>query len=193
MFFHSWADIGRVGVVAAIVFLMIVAMLRLVGQQALAKMSGYDIIFTVTIGSIIATVILSRDVTVSDAAAAVITLVGLQELVRWLQSRWLTVHHAVRQQPHVVLWDGNLLEDRLRATSTSADEVRAAVRRMGIRSLSDVRVVVLENDGEWSVVPKSAALSDESAFIGLPIPDLGASHTNDKRRHAVPVPPDRLP
>ena len=193
MFFHSWADIGRIASVAAIVFLLIVVMLRLVGQQALAKMAGYDIIFTVTIGSIIATVILSRDITVSNAAAALVTLVGLQELIRWLQSEWLTVHHAVRQQPHVVLWDGNLLEDRLRATSTSADEVRAAVRRMGIRSLSNVRAVVLENDGEWSVVPKSDAPSDESAFTGLPIPVLATGRPGDGANRAIPAPPDRLP
>jgi ribose 1,5-bisphosphokinase PhnN len=31
------------------------------------------------------------------------------------------------------------------------DEIRAAVRTAGLRSLADAQVLVLENDGEWSV------------------------------------------
>ena len=170
MFFHSWAAIGRAAVTAAIFFVFVVAVLRFVGQQALAQMSGYDVVVTVTFGAILSAVAMTPGVTLSEAAAALIVLVILQEATRWLQARWLLVHHAVREAPRVVLWDGQLLPDRLRQTNVSADEVRAAVRRKGLNSLSQVRLVVLENDGEWSVVPKDAQRSDESAFYGLSIP-----------------------
>jgi hypothetical protein len=40
MFFHSWAGIGHVMLSSVIVFALIVALLRVVGQQALAKMSA---------------------------------------------------------------------------------------------------------------------------------------------------------
>jgi uncharacterized membrane protein YcaP (DUF421 family) len=193
MFFHSWARIGHVMLASAIVFLIIVALLRVVGQQALAKMSGFDVVFTVTLGSIIATVVITRDIAIAEGITALVTLLGLQEFVRFFQSRSLRVHHAVRQPPRVLLWDGNLLEDRLRASSVSADEIRAAVRKAGLRSLSDAQVVVLENDGEWSVVAKSEADSDESAFFGLPIPgrpDNSPGHGSDV---AQPVDAQRLP
>ena len=193
MFFHSWADIGRVVAVTAIVFLLIVALLRLVGQQALAKMSGFDVVFTVTLGSVIATVAVTRDIAVSEGVAALVTLLALQESVRWLQSRNMVVHHAVRQPPRVVLWDGQLLEDRLLDTSISADEVRAAVRQAGLRSLSEARVVVLENDGEWSVVAKHDGPSDESAFFGLPIPGRPGNSPDSGGAEATPAPKTRLP
>jgi len=170
MFFHSWAAVGRAAVTAAILFVFVVAVLRLVGQQALARMSGYDVVVTVTFGAILSAVAMTPGVTLSEAAAALIVLVILQEATRWLQARWLLFHHAVREAPRVVLWDGKLLDERLGQSSVSADEVRAAVRRKGLRSLSEVRIVVLENDGEWSVVPKQAKPSDESAFYGLKIP-----------------------
>src|SRR5690349_14645168 len=154
MFFHSWSSVGEVVLASVTVFLVVVAMLRVVGQRALARMSGFDVVFTVTLGSVVATAAISRDVAVVDAIAALLTLLALQEIIRFLQSRSLRVHHTVREQPDVLLWDGELLEDRLRSTNISADEVRAAVRKAGLRSLSDARVVVLENDGDWSVVPK---------------------------------------
>jgi uncharacterized membrane protein YcaP (DUF421 family) len=193
MFFHSWAAVGRAVIVSASVFVIIVVMLRVVGQQALAKMSGFDVVFTVTLGSVVATVAVTRDITVSEAVAALATLLLLQEIIRWLQSRYLVVHHIVREPPRVLLWDGQLLEDRLRQTSVSADEIRAAVRKAGFCSLADVRIVVLENDGEWSVLAKASAPGDESAFLGLPIPGRPGSSPVKDAAHAVPAPSNRLP
>jgi uncharacterized membrane protein YcaP (DUF421 family) len=193
MFFHSWAAVGRAVIVSASVFVLIVAMLRLVGQQALAKMSGFDVVFTVTIGSVVATVAVTRDITVSEAVAVLATLLLLQEVTRKLQSRYLVIHHLVREAPRVLVWDGQLLEDRLRETSVSADEIRAAVRKAGLRSLADARVVVLENDGEWSVVPKGSTTSDESAFLGLPIPGRPGNSPAKNATQATPAPSTRLP
>jgi uncharacterized membrane protein YcaP (DUF421 family) len=193
MFFHSWSDVGRVMLVSAAAFLLIVAMLRVVGQQALAKMSGFDVVFAVTLGSILATVAVTRDISLSEGIAALLTLLGLQELMRYFQSRYLAAHHLVRQPPRVMLWDGVLLEDRLRESSVSADEIRVAVRRAGLSSLGEARVVVLENDGSWSVIAKKDATGDESALFGLSIPGRPGNAPGDDSIQAVPAPPHRLP
>jgi hypothetical protein len=66
MFFHSWSEVLRIVVV--------VAVLRFAGQQALAQMSGYDVIVTITLGSVVASVILTPTLTLTDALAAVVTL-----------------------------------------------------------------------------------------------------------------------
>jgi uncharacterized membrane protein YcaP (DUF421 family) len=193
MFFHSWADVLRVLVVTTAMFVLVVALLRMVGQQALAKMSGFDAVATVTIGAIVATAAIDRNVTVSEAFIAVVAILALQELTRFLQSRYLTAHHAVREPPRVLVWDGQLLEDRLRDVDISADEVRAAVRKAGLRSIGEARAVVLENDGEWSVVRKSDRPSDESAFFGLPIPGRPNNSPAEEGASAQPAPKDRLP
>jgi uncharacterized membrane protein YcaP (DUF421 family) len=193
MFFHSWSDIGRVVVVSSGAFLVIVALLRVVGQQALARMSGFDVVFTVTLGSVLATVAVTRDIALSEGVAALVTLLVLQEVIRRFQSRYLPVHHLVREPPRVMLWDGTLLEDRLRESNVSADEIRAAVRKAGLRSLGDARVVVLENDGQWSVIAKQDGRSDESALFGLPIPGRPGAGPDDKGVRAIPAATDRLP
>ena len=193
MFFHSWASLGRVVLASATVFVLVVAMLRLVGQRALARMSGFDVVFTVTLGSVVAMGAISRDVALVDAIAALLTFLVLQEVIRFFQARSLGVHHVVRERPDVMLWDGQLLEDRLRESNISADEVRAAVRRAGLRSLSDARIVVLENDGEWSVIAKRDGPSDESALFGLPIPGRPPNNPDEDSAKAVPARTHRLP
>lgn len=193
MFFHSWADIGRAVVSTAIVFLLIVAILRVVGAQAIARMSGYDMVATVTLGSVVATVAVTRGVTIGEGIASLLTLVALQWVLRSLQARWLVAHHAVRQPPLVLVWEGTLLEDRLRSSRISADEVRAAVRKTGLASVADARAVVLENDGEWSVIPRSAAGGDDSALFGLPIPGRPGNSPNRGGDQAETAPLDRVP
>ncbi|HEV7591343.1 MAG TPA: YetF domain-containing protein [Longimicrobium sp.] len=193
MFFHSWADVGRAVLTTAIVFALIVAILRVVGAQAIARMSGYDMVATVTFGSVVATVGVTRGVAISEGIAALLTLVALQETIRFFQSRWLPAHHAVRQPPLVLVWEGALLEGRLRRSRISADEVRAAVRKMGLASLADARLVVLENDGEWSVVPCSAHRGDDSALHGLPIPGRPGNTPAEEGAEAEAGDPFRVP
>jgi Predicted membrane protein len=179
MFFHTWANIERVLLVSASMFVLIVLMLRVVGQQALAKMSGFDLVFTVTLGSVVANVAVTRTIPLLDAVVAIFAVLLLQETTRWLQARNLRVHHLVRQPPALLLWDGKLLEQKLRDSSVSADEVRAAIRSKGLSSLSEVRAVLLENNGEFSVIPKSDAPTDDSAFFGIARP---GDSTNGRER-----------
>jgi uncharacterized membrane protein YcaP (DUF421 family) len=109
-------------------------------------------------------------VSLTDAIAAALTFLTLQQITRYLQARYRRVHTLVRERPRLLLWNGRLLEDRMLESDISADEVRAAVRRSGILSLKQVRAAVLENDGEWSIIPQSSA-PDLSAMEGLLIPN----------------------
>jgi len=169
-FFDGWDQLLRSAISAAAIYLAIVAAIRVAGQKALAKMSGYDLIVTVALGSIVAALPLTTSVSIADAIAAAVTFLGLQQLTRYFQARNRRIHKLVRERPHLLLWNGRMLEDRMLQSDISADEVRAAVRRSGFSSLKQVRAAILENDGEWSVIPQSET-PDLSAMEGLLIPD----------------------
>lgn len=172
MFFRSWEALGRLVLTATAVYLVVVAALRVIGSRALAKMSGYDLIVTVALGSLVASIPLTTSISLADGAAVLITYLLLQELTRFLQTRFRGVHHAVRERPHLVVWDGRLLDDRLKKIDTTPDEVRAALRQAGLLSVADAQAVVLENDGGWSVMRRGDA-TDLSALDGLDVPDHG--------------------
>ena len=176
MLFRSWGSIAHVAVVAALVYVALIVVLRIVGEQALAKMSAYDLIFTVALGSLVASIPLSAGVTLADGLTAVLTLLALQELTRLILLRSTRARDVIKDRPRVVLWDGRLLHDRLRAARLTEDEVRAAVRRAGKASCSEVLAVVLENDGDWSVVSRSDA-TDLTAFDGLDIPAVATQYS----------------
>jgi uncharacterized membrane protein YcaP (DUF421 family) len=193
MFFHSWGAVGHVIVATLLVYLFMIAALRVVGEQALAKMSGYDMVVTITIGSIIATVAVSRDISITEGVAALVTLLVLQEILRRVQSRFLSIHHIVREPPRLFVWDGQLLEDRLLASQLSGDEVRAAIRREGFSAIEQVQAVILENDGDWSVIRRDGDVTDFTALHGIDIPDRQASARGDGPTPSRIADPRRVP
>lgn len=173
MFFAGWESIGRIVLLAACTYVGVVAALRLLGEQALAKMSAYDLIITIALGSVVASIPLSKDVTLADGAAVLATYLGLQAVTRWGTQRWREVERTVKTQPRVVLWDGELVPPQVKAAQVTEAEIRAAARMAGHASLDHLLAIVLENDGSWSVVPTSDGGS-LSAFEGLELPN-GAS------------------
>lgn len=171
MLFENWHVTLDDAIRAAVGYLVIVAALRAVGEQALAKMRAYDLIVTITLGSVIANIAFSRDTALIDGIAIMITFVLLQEGIRWAQSRSKVVRRIVIEPPRLVVWDGRVLPDRLRRWHLTIEEIRAAVRRAGIAGISEVQAVVLENDGDWSVVRRRDCGADRSALEGLDVPD----------------------
>jgi uncharacterized membrane protein YcaP (DUF421 family) len=169
LFFDGWHSVARIAVLAALTYFILVAALRVVGEQALAKMSAYDMIVTVALGSVLVTIPLSEGVTLVDGVAAIATVLLLQEVTRRLVKRSRRASRLVTQRPQLVLWEGRLLPDRLLAINVREEEVRAAVRSAGLGSVQEAHAAVLEADGEWSVVSRSNA-GDLSAFKGLDIP-----------------------
>src|SRR5690242_10240324 len=108
-FFDGWEQLLRSAISAAAIYLAIVAAIRVAGQKALAKMSGYDLIVTVALGSIVAALPLTTSVSIADAVAAAVTFLGLQQLTRYFQARNRRIHKLVRERPHLLLWNGRML------------------------------------------------------------------------------------
>jgi uncharacterized membrane protein YcaP (DUF421 family) len=151
------------------VYVALVAALRLVGERALARMSGYDLLVTVALGSILATVPLQPSITIADGLSAIATLLALQWLIGWLIKRTTWAARAAKGRPTPVLYDGRMLRDDMRALNVTEEEVRAAARSHGMGSLDECLAIVLENDGSWSVVPRGSR-PDLSALEGLDLP-----------------------
>lgn len=169
MFFDSWGALEHTVIRSAVAYLVIVGALRIIGEQALAKMTAYDLIVTIALGSIVASIPLS-ETSLADGLAAMLVFIGLQEGIRFAQARSRKARWLIAERPRLVVWRGELLRDRLTHWNISEDEVRAAIRRGGIAGISEVEAVVLENDGEWSVVKRSECGSDTTAFEGLERP-----------------------
>lgn len=165
MWFDSWSDIARTLLVGGAAYLALMLVLRVSGKRTLSQLNAFDFVVTVALGSTLATVLLSSDVSWAEGVVALALLAGLQFVIAWVTTRWQPLRKIVTSSPQVLLRDGVVDPGALRKARLSEAEVRQAVRSSGTGDLSDVAMVVLETNGKISVIPASkrgngSALSD---------------------------------
>jgi uncharacterized membrane protein YcaP (DUF421 family) len=163
MWFDSWSDIGRVLAVGTAAYVTVVLVLRVSGKRTLAKLNAFDLVVSVALGSTLATILLSTDVSWADGATALALLAGLQFLVAWTTTHLPGGRSIVTARPTLLLEDGRVLPDALREQRTTVGEIHQAVRSTGAGDLSEIAAVVLESDGSLSVISASKA-GDRSAL-----------------------------
>lgn len=167
MFFDGWWSPLRIVVVGMLAYAALLAMLRLFGKRSLSKWNAYDLVLTVALGSTMANVVLSKETTLVDGVTGFLLLLVLQFLVSWTAVRVRGFQTLLASQPSLIVAHGRLLPDTLRKQRVTREEVLAAVRSKGLGSLDDVAAVVLETDGNFSVVPNDG-LGDGSSLADVP-------------------------
>lgn len=151
-FFSGWSGPLRSLVVGICAYALLLVWLRVSGKRTMSKWNAFDLIVTVALGSTLATILLSKTTPLADGAVALGTLVALQFVLTWLSVRWAAVRRVIKSEPTALLAGGEVRHDVLREQRVTLSELRAAVRGQGIASLEDVAYVVLETDGQISVI-----------------------------------------
>jgi uncharacterized membrane protein YcaP (DUF421 family) len=99
--------------------------------------------------------VLSDEVALVDGLAAFVTLAMLQFVVTWASTRVRPAQRLVKNEPALLVHRGELLPDALRRERISEDEILQALRTAGAASIGELEAVVLETNGEVSVVGRA--------------------------------------
>ena len=166
MWFDNWFDIWRVVLVGMASYVSLVILIRVSGKRALAQMNAFDFVVTVALGSTLATILLSKDVSFLEGLTAIALLLALQVIVALLVQRSVRVRRVITSGPSRLLRDGEMDDNALRRHRVARADVLQAVRESGTGDLSTVAAVVLESDGKLSVIPR-AKMGDGSSLRGV--------------------------
>lgn len=66
MLFENWAGLVRLLVIAPLAYAALLLLLSWSGKRTLSKMSAFDLVITVSLGSMPATVILSKEIALAE-------------------------------------------------------------------------------------------------------------------------------
>ena len=167
MWFDSWSAVLRIALVGAATYVTLVLLLRLGGKRVLAKLNAFDLVVTVALGSVLATAVLSKDVTFVDALTGMVLLVAAQWLVTRVTTSLPGGRRFLNAEPTLVLADGEIVESAMSGVRLTEGEVMQAVRSSGQGGFDAIAAVVLEPDGSLSVIPRSA-VGDARALAEVP-------------------------
>jgi uncharacterized membrane protein YcaP (DUF421 family) len=140
---------------AAVAFLFILLLTRIVGRRELNTLEPFDLILLVTIGDLVQQGVTQNDFSVTGLALAVGTIAVLTVLFSYLPWRFRVLRPVLEGEPVILIEDGNVIEKNLRKHRLTHEEVAAEARFQQIDSLDGVRWAVLETSGKISFIKKN--------------------------------------
>jgi len=158
LFFKDWESLYHIAICAVVSYMALFLFIRISGKRTLAKLNAFDFVVSVTLGSTLSSMILMK-VTVSEGCAALVVIILLQYLLAFLAKTSKTMEKAINSAPSLLFYNGQFIEEAMKRELITEEEIYAEIRQYRIEKIEDVRAVVMELNGELTVVKKSDGLN----------------------------------
>jgi uncharacterized membrane protein YcaP (DUF421 family) len=140
-------------VLAAAGLAWVTLLIRLNGLRSLSKMSNFDFVMTIALGSLLSGAARSSEWTgFVQALAAMVSLFAVQWGLNQARVSWPPFQNFVQNRPVVLLRDGEFQHDAMRKTRVARSDLLEKLREANVSDISQVRAVILETTGDVSVV-----------------------------------------
>ena len=140
-------------VLAALALTWVTILIRVNGLRTLSKMTNFDFVMTVAMGSVVAGAVQASEwSTFAQAIVGMGGLVLVQFIAARLRSSSELIEQTIQNEPLLIMRDGKILHDALKQARMSESDVIAKLREANALELDQVRAVVLETTGDVSVL-----------------------------------------
>jgi uncharacterized membrane protein YcaP (DUF421 family) len=139
---------------AAVVFILIFIVTRVVGRRELASLEPFDLILLVVIGDLVQQGVTQNDYSVTGAFIVIATMGLMTVGSSYLSFRFRPLRRILEGEPIVLMENGRPIEQNLRRERITVDELAEKARLEQVESLDSVRLAVLETNGDISIIPR---------------------------------------
>lgn len=139
---------------AAVMFVFLAVITRMIGRRELGEMEPTDLILLVVLGDLTQQAITQSDTSLTGAALAIGPMALLTVAASYVAFRFRRARPVLEGVPVVLISDGELLRRNLHRERITVDELAAQARLQQIARLSDVHWAILETSGQISFIPR---------------------------------------
>ena len=137
----------------SVALLWVVVLVRMNGLRSLSKMTNFDFVMTVAMGSLVAGASQATEwADVAQVGAAMAALFIFQNLTSRIRKTSDTVEDIMQNNPIILMKDGEICHAALKDTRVAESDLIAKLREANALDMSKVQAVVLETTGDVSVL-----------------------------------------
>jgi uncharacterized membrane protein YcaP (DUF421 family) len=138
-----------------IVYLFLLVVFRIAGKRTLSEATAFDLVLLLIISETTQQAMVDNDHSMTNGALLVLTLVGTDILLSLIKQRLPFLDPILDGTAVIILRDGRVLENRLTRERVDKNDILEAARsQLGLESLDEIKLAVLERGGEISVIPR---------------------------------------
>ena len=161
LLFKNWESLWHVAVCTVLAYFVLFLFIRISGKRTLAKLTAFDFVVTVTLGSTLSSMILGK-VTLAEGAVALAIIIILQYFLAWSAKESKVLEKVINSSPTIVFYRGEFLKDAMDKEVLTHEEIYAEIRKYRMLDVDQVEAVVMELNGELTVIKKSQAVTHTS-------------------------------
>jgi uncharacterized membrane protein YcaP (DUF421 family) len=154
IFFNGWNSVLRALIITLMAYISIVFLLRISGKRTLSKMNAFDFIVTIALGSALASISTSRDITLAEGLTVFIVLIFMQLIITWVSVRVKILKKIITSQPVMLLYKGEVIGENMKRERVTIEEINNEVRKKGLSNLQDIDIIVLETTGDITIIER---------------------------------------
>ncbi|WLR56932.1 DUF421 domain-containing protein [Mesobacillus subterraneus] len=142
------------GRVVTILPLMLFATLFM-GRRSIGELPVFDFLILLAFGAVVGADIADPKIPHIHTGIAIILIALLQKLVAYLKIKNRKIGHILTFEPITVIHEGKFIVENLRKTQYSIDNILLLLREKDIFNVQDVRMGILEGNGNLSIMKKT--------------------------------------
>jgi uncharacterized membrane protein YcaP (DUF421 family) len=142
---------------SAVYFFMVIA-LRLFGKKELSQLNTADVILILLISNSVQNAMVGNNTSLWGGLAAASVLFGINFILKKLMFRYPKFSDFMQEKPEILIHNGHLDFKTLSKLNITSDELKESMREHGIEHFNEVKLAMLEIDGNISIISGNAHL-----------------------------------
>jgi len=134
------------------VYLFMVVAIRLFGKNQLSQLNAGDVVLLLLISNAVQNAMVGQDTSLQGGLIAALVLFAANFILKRLMFSNRSFETFMEENPVILVKDGKIDEKALNTVKITKDELEEAIREHGVERIEDVRLSILEVDGNISVV-----------------------------------------
>lgn len=174
-----------------IVYLVLILSIRLMGKRQIGQMEASEFVVAMLAADLAAVPMQNITIPLLSGLVPLLTVMGLELTLSFLILKSVVIRRFLCGKPVILIENGTILQDNLRRTRVTMDELISHLRQQEILDLNTVQYAILETDGNLSVFPyakeqpataKDAKIKVKNQSLPMTIIDDGYLSREDLQR-----------
>ena len=134
------------------VYLFMVITLRIFGKKELSQLNTADVILILLISNSVQNAMVGNNTTLWGGLVAATILFAINFILKKLIYRYKNFSDFMLEKPEILIHNGTLDFKNLSKLDITSDELKEAMREHGVEYFKDVKLAMLEIDGNISII-----------------------------------------
>ena len=157
---------------------VLILVIRLMGKRQLGQLEPSEFVVTMLVANLAAIPLEQLDFPIHSGLIPIFTVLILEVFLSWLSLKSVKLRKLLCGKPTILIENGNILQENLKKSRITLDELTSKLREKDILDLSAVQYAILETGGNLSVFPypkekpasaKEAGIQAKKQYLPLTI------------------------